>query len=78
MKEATVQTLTKHAERYGTEFVMESALEEGLHFADLVQLQKNLDEIEGKRTRKPKPRISAENRVKKLIGLDEDLAEEGA
>lgn len=77
MKETTVETLTKHASRFGCEGVMDAAMDVNLYFSDLVQLQKNLDEIEASRTRFHKPpRLSAETRVKRLLGIEDE--EEGA
>lgn len=70
MKEATVETLTKHARKYGPEFVMDAGIEAGLSQRHLVQLQKNLDAIEDSKLRKPPRRISAELRVKRLLGIE--------
>ena len=70
--------LKKHADKYGIEGVMAAGLEDsaGLTFAELVDLQTHLDGVEKKRMGgwAPNRRLTAEDRVKRLLGWDEDEA----
>lgn len=82
MKTPQKAGLTKyihHAQRFGTESVMETAADQGLGFDQLVELQKEIDKIEKANApriqRKRGPRISAEIRVRRLLGLPDE--EEG-
>jgi hypothetical protein len=75
-----VAPLLRHAKKFGTDGVMEAAvearLELDLDFDALVRLREELDEIEKKPQRRfdtPKThRLSAELRVKRLLGIPDE------
>ncbi len=74
-----VEQLLTHANRYGADGVMEAAVESrielNLELQDLIALRDRLDWLEANPTGKyatPKThRLSAENRVKRLLGISE-------
>lgn len=74
MMHVHVDDLVKHAEKFGTDCVMETALELGAGFAQLVQLRRRLDVIEKNAAAQKrfsnykKPRLSVERRVQRLMG----------
>ena len=68
----TEATLTKHARRFGSEGVMEAALDAQLPFEEMVRLQTVLDEIDSQQRGYRKPRLTAETRVKRLLGIEEE------
>jgi hypothetical protein len=73
-----VKSLQKHARKYGSDGVMEHAIELKLSFQSLVLLQKTCDEADDRRTPKilrKKRRLSVETRVKRLLGIEEDSQE---
>ncbi len=72
----TREKLLKHAGRYGTEHVLESAVEMGFPFEELVRLQQGLDEIDSKQRGYRKPRKTAEERVKRFLGIEEEAPSE--
>ena len=72
----TADSLAKHARRFGTEGVIETALEARLPFQELVRLQTDLDEIDSTRRFHKKPRKTAEERIKKLLGIEEEASEQ--
>ncbi len=76
MAESThLKNLKHHAKRYGPEYVMEAGLHFELSFKELVELQKYADEVAATRNKyAPKPRLSAETRVKRLLGEEEGEA----
>ena len=86
-----VGDFVKHAERFGTEGVMETAAECGHSFDALVRLQDAVDRIEaehgregkfirhnrlGRRVQVRPKRTTAEERVKRLLGIEEEEEEE--
>ena len=78
----TLKDLTRHAEKFGTEQVVETAAECGYGFDTLVRLQDAVDRIDQARWRRehphaPLPRVKpSEERVRVLLGLEkEELAE---
>jgi hypothetical protein len=68
--------LEKHAKRYGMDGIMETARDYWqvglLETADVVTIQENLDELERETLKKwaPKRRLSVEERVNRLLGID--------
>lgn len=75
--------LKKHAERFGTDAVMETAAEEyhagGFTFDDVVELLELCDVIH--RRKQPyakKTRVSTETRAKRLLGIEEETEAECA
>lgn len=79
MTKLTVEALKKHARKYGTDGILETGIDCGLNFEQLVELQKVLDQIEGSRRPKFAPekrrRLSVETRVKRALGLDTEEEE---
>ena len=70
-----LERLQHHAKRYGTEGIMQAGVEFDLTQKELVQLQKYVDEVNAQRNKyAPKPRVSAEVRVKRLLGIEEEAA----
>lgn len=73
MKKSILEIYKGHAKRYGTDAIMESAAADGMGELALIDLQKYCDSLApawaGKR------RLSAETRVKRLLGLDKEEAE---
>lgn len=76
----TVDQLVRHARRFGTEGVIDAAVDGHLPFEELVRLQEHLDEIDQEKRgrRYVKPRKTAEQRIKKLLGIEEDSPSERA
>lgn len=78
-----ISQLKKHARRFGTESVMDAAVEVGLTLEQLIELQKFVDEVDdeaarARRFHRPKKRkLTAEQRVKRLLGIEEDETNEG-
>jgi len=72
----TREKLLKHAGRYGTEHVLEAAVELRLPLEELVRLQEGLDEIDSKQRGYRKPRKTAEERVKQFLGIEEEASAE--
>lgn len=72
--------LKRHADRYGPEGVMEAArtasdFHDGqLEFDELVELQTHIDGLSAGDKWAKKHRLSAETRVKRLLGIDETEA----
>lgn len=72
----TVQQLQRHAERYGIECVVETAVELGHSFDSCVRLQDACDRIESARERDRHPRARpqkmkpSEDRVRAFMGLE--------
>ena len=86
MKTPQTAGLTKyvhHAQRFGTEAVLETAIEQGVSYEQLIKLQLALDEIDKKARlrarfdRRKGPRLSAEIRVRRALGLPDKPEEEG-
>lgn len=77
-----VATLVKAARRFGTDCILETGVEMGLTFDELVTLQTELftieDEIANARrfSRAKKRRVTPEQAVRRLLGLDDE--EEGS
>ena len=77
MRTASVPALEAHAKKFGPEGVMETGVDLGLSVDQLVRLQKAIDKIEEQRDRGrrfstyKKPRLTAEVRVKRLLGIEE-------
>jgi hypothetical protein len=67
----TLQNLKKHAKRFGSDGVMEAAVESGLPFEELVELQKHIDALHAEDKWAKKPRLTAETRVKRMLGIEE-------
>lgn len=74
--------LLKHAERYGVDGVMDAGIDLKLSFGELVELQTELWRIENeqlaaaRRFFTPKKRkLTAEEVVRRLLGLPEDAPE---
>lgn len=73
--------LEKHAKKYGADGIIETAADyyhDGrLTLADVVTVQENLDALERETLKKwaPKRRLTAEERVNRLLGIE---PEEGA
>lgn len=61
----------RHADRFGTSGVMAAGADE-LDFDQLVELQKHIDSVDSQIRYAPKIRLSAETRVKRLLGIPED------
>lgn len=74
----TLERLIKHAERYGTAFVVQTAVEYGYSIEDCTRLQVRCDVIEKQQAEKErwghytKPRHTAEERVMKLMGIKKE------
>jgi hypothetical protein len=70
-----LETYKRHADRFGPDGVVETAAAAGLTLADLVTLQQHVDELEAPIRRKRgqgKHRLTAEARVKRLLGIPEE------
>jgi len=67
----TLKALKKHADRYGYDGVMETAVDLGLNEEQLIELQEHIDEIVSRDRWAPKRRLSAETRVRRLLGVEE-------
>lgn len=82
MKTPQTAGLTKyvhHAQRFGTESVMQTAAQQGLSYELLIQLQTQLDAIDAKarkRGQRQGKRLNAEVRVRRLLGLPDSKEEE--
>lgn len=79
IEKAALEPLLKHARKFGTAQVMETAIEDGFELAALVLLQEELDKVDAAEAKKrrfggpyKKPRLTAEARVKRLLGIEED------
>lgn len=77
--DAKVKRFAAHARRHGTEEVLEAGSQAGLTLAQLVELQKELDKIVDAKcdqfgTTAKKRRLSAEARVKRHLGIEDDVA----
>lgn len=72
----TVEKLVRHAQRFGTEGVIDTAVEGRVPFEELVRLLTALDEIDQNQRgrRYVKPRKTVEERVKKLLGIEEEAS----
>ena len=70
----------KHAKRFGTESILEAASQAGLQLGELVALQVELDAIQAAKhdqfgATAKKHRLSAERRVKRYLGIEDDQEE---
>ena len=68
----TLSQIQQHAKRYGPDHVMEAAAELDFSFDDLVKLQTFLDKLEVEKKGKwaKKHRLTVEERVERLLGID--------
>lgn len=80
-----IEPYVKHAQKFGSEGVMEAARAEGLTLKELEQLLTKLDQIDLahlRRTKRfvsaPKRKLTVEQRVKRLCGITDDETPEGA
>jgi hypothetical protein len=74
------KALIRHARKNGPECVMTSAVELGLSQANLVKLQKAIDDLPARKVGrvtipKTRHRLTAETRVKRLLGIDDQEGE---
>lgn len=75
-----LRQLQRHAERYGSEAVVETAVELGYGFDSCVRLQDHCDRVESARYLREHPRgrppkVSlSEDRVRDMMGLEESAA----
>lgn len=75
---AAIAIYVRHAQRFGTTEVMSAAIEADVPFTALVLLREQLDELEEKAAKAKrfgsysKPRLSAETRVKRLLGIEDE------
>jgi hypothetical protein len=72
--------LIRHARKNGPECVMQSAVELGLGQSNLIRLQTAIDNLPTRKVgrveiHKTRHRLSAETRVKRLLGIDEQEGE---
>lgn len=67
--------LKRHVDRYGPESVMETGAE-SLDFDELCELQRHVDEDERRRQGRwaKNHRLSVEERVRRLLGVEEEVA----
>lgn len=80
-----MEELIRHAKRFGVDGVMETAAESWrlgrCSFEQVVSLQKEVDTIQANPTRrhaaKTKHRLTAEVRVKRLLGITEEEPTDG-
>lgn len=74
---AAIAIYVRHAQRFGTDEVIASAVEKNVGFSALVMLQTKLDEIDATKRRRGQtgPRLSAETRVKRLLGIEDEEKE---
>lgn len=70
---AAIQVFVRHAQRFGTDEVLSAAADKGLRISALVALQTELDTIDAQKRRRGErgPRLSAETRVNRLLGIEE-------
>lgn len=72
----TLAEFQAHAKKYGTESVMEVAIEAGLSHDQLCSLLKTCDDVEAKAAKRfqtpRKRRLTVKQRVDRLLGLEED------
>lgn len=74
----SIADFIRHAERFGTDFVVETAVEVGHGLDACVRLQDTCDRLAPAAFRKERPRAPlkkpppAEERVKALLGLDKE------
>lgn len=79
---ASISEFKKHAKRYGTEGVMNAAIELGYDFDALCDLQAQLDAIDADHARakrfgvEKRHRLTVETRVRRLLGLPDDETED--
>jgi len=68
-----LNALKKHAARYGTAEVMDTALEMDPSLEQIIELLTCIRAVEDKaRTFKPPKRLSVENQAKRLLGIEEE------
>ena len=78
LKAPDVKSLTRHAERFGSGLVVETAAELGYGFDELVRLTDACDRIDAKRAREEHPHRkrsklkASEDRVKELLGTKKE------
>lgn len=84
MKESSeIKRYVTHAERFGVEGVMEAARDEGCTLKELEALLVKCDQIEFAQKKKAhkfaspvKHRLTAEQRVKRLCGIEDETEED--
>lgn len=84
LRKLTVEQLLSHAKKFGSEGVIETAMDAKFSFEQLVRLLTGLDKVDKERDAArvarghystwKKPRKSAEDRVKRLLGIEEEDA----
>ena len=86
MPAPTIEELVKHAERFGSHMVVDTAIGLGYEFDAVVRLQRQCDVIDLEHWKKehggrdggwPRPKKSVEDRVKKLMGIKDEQQEPG-
>ena len=71
-----LKKLKTHAKKFGDEGVMQAGVEVDLSFAQLVELQKFIDNLAAQKQGAwaKKHRLTVETRVKRLLGIEEEEA----
>jgi hypothetical protein len=72
MGNTTTRDLKRHVDRFGADGVMDAGKILGLELEDLIELQVHIDNHHAKSAWNPKPRFSAETRVRRYLGLDKE------
>jgi hypothetical protein len=74
--DSEVRKFVHHAQRFGTEAVLDAAIEQDLNLKQLVELQTELDKIDAQPKKRfangIKHRLSAEVRVRRQLGLEDE------
>lgn len=68
-----IAPLARHARRYGTDCIMDTAVEFGFAHGELCSLLVVCDEVDRKAVRFPKKhRLTVEQRVDRLLGIEDE------